>query len=46
VLGGVPYARLDPARPELSNLIIVASTELNTDADRAAYVTALKQVLA
>ena len=33
-------------RPSLRDLIIVASTEVNTDEDRAAYVKALKEVLA
>jgi glycine dehydrogenase subunit 1 len=46
VLGGVPFRRLDPGRPDLSDLIIVAATELNTAADRDAYVTALTEVLA
>ncbi len=46
ILGGVPASRLDPGRPELRDLIIVASTEVNTDEDRAAYATALKEVLA
>jgi glycine dehydrogenase subunit 1 len=46
VLGGVPASRLDPSRPELKNLVIVASTEVNTDEDRAAYATALAKVLA
>ena len=46
VLGGVPVSRLEPGRPELADLIVVASTEINTDADRAAYATALKEVLA
>jgi glycine dehydrogenase subunit 1 len=46
VLGGVPASRLDPDRPELRDLIIVASTEVNTDEDRAAYAAALKEVLA
>ena len=46
VLGGVPASRLDPARPGLRDLIIVASTEVNTDEDRAAYAGALKEVLA
>src|SRR3954471_20818750 len=46
VLGGVPASRLDPSRPELRNLIIVASTEVNTDEDRAAYAKALREVLA
>jgi glycine dehydrogenase subunit 1 len=45
VLGGVPVSRLDPGRPELRDLIVVAATETNTDADRAAYVAALKEVL-
>ena len=46
VLGGVPYARLDPGWPELSDLIIVAATELNTEDDRIAYAKALAEVLA
>jgi len=46
ILGGVPASRLDPGRSELRDLIIVASTEVNTDKDRAAYVKALKEVLA
>jgi glycine dehydrogenase subunit 1 len=45
VLGGVSVSRLEPGRPELADLIVVASTEVNTDADRAAYVAALKEVL-
>jgi glycine dehydrogenase subunit 1 len=46
VLGGVPCARLAPDNPDLRDLIIVASTEVNTDEDRAAYAQALKEVLA
>ena len=45
VLGGVPVSRLIPGQPELARLIVVASTEVNSDADRAAYVAALKEVL-
>jgi glycine dehydrogenase subunit 1 len=45
VLGGVPASRLSPDNPELADLIIVASTEVNTDEDRAAYVAALADVL-
>jgi glycine dehydrogenase subunit 1 len=41
VLGGVPVSRLEPGRPELADLIVVASTEVNTDDDRAAYARAL-----
>jgi glycine dehydrogenase subunit 1 len=46
VLGGVPASRLDPSRPELRDLIIVAATEVNTEADRATYAKALREVLA
>jgi glycine dehydrogenase subunit 1 len=45
VLGGVPVSRLEPGRPELADLIVVASTEVNTDEDRAAYAKALGEVL-
>ena len=45
VLGGVPASRLYPGNPDMRNLIIVASTEVNTDEDRAAYVKALSEVL-
>jgi glycine dehydrogenase subunit 1 len=45
VLGGVPVSRLEPDKPDLANLILVASTEINTDDDRAAFAAALKEVL-
>jgi glycine dehydrogenase subunit 1 len=45
VLGGVPVSRLEPDRPELENLIVVASSEVNTDEDRAAYVKALRELM-
>ncbi len=45
VLGGVPVSRLEPERPDLADLLVVAATELNTDADRAAYAAAVKEVL-
>jgi len=45
ILGGVPVSRLEPDRPELADLIVIACTETNTDADRAALVAALKEVL-
>ncbi len=45
ILGGVPVSRIDPDRPELADLIVVAATEINTDEDRAAYATALQGVL-
>jgi glycine dehydrogenase subunit 1 len=44
VLGGVPVSRLLPKRHE--DLIVVAASEVNTEEDRAAYVKALKEVLA
>ncbi|MGE0612222.1 MAG: aminomethyl-transferring glycine dehydrogenase subunit GcvPA [Hyphomicrobiales bacterium] len=46
VLGGVAMSRLEPGHEELEGLIVVASTEVNTDADRAAYAKALEEVLA
>jgi len=46
VLAGVPVSRLEPDQPLLEDLIVVASTEVNDDADRAALVAALKEVLA
>lgn len=45
VLGGVPVSRLMPEQADLHDLVIVAATEINSDEDRAAYVTALKEVL-
>jgi glycine dehydrogenase subunit 1 len=45
VLGGVPASRLYPGNPDFDDLIIVASTEVNSDEDRAAYVKALREIL-
>ena len=45
VLAGVRVSRLSPAHPELADLILVASTEVNSDDDRAAYAKALAEVL-
>lgn len=44
VLGGVPASRLYPDAG-LDDLLIIAASETNTDADRAAYAAALKEVL-
>jgi glycine cleavage system P protein (glycine dehydrogenase) subunit 1 len=44
VLAGVPVSRLLP-RAGLDDLLLVASSEVNTDEDRAAFVAALKQEL-
>ena len=46
VMGGVPVSRLEPGRPELADLIVVAATEVNTDEDRSAFVVALEEVQA
>ena len=45
MLGGVPVSRLIPGKAQLADLIIVASTEINTDEDRARFVQALGEVL-
>jgi len=45
VLGGVPASRLMPGRKVAKDLIIVAATEVTTDADRAAYRACLEEVL-
>ena len=45
VLGGVPRLAARCRTPELDDLIVVASTEVNTDEDRAAYRRRLKEVL-
>jgi glycine dehydrogenase subunit 1 len=44
VLGGVPVSRLLPDKG-LDDLILAASSEVNTEADRAAFVEALQGVL-
>jgi glycine dehydrogenase subunit 1 len=44
VLAGVPVSRLLP-NAGLDDLLLVASTEVNTDDDRAAFAAALKEVL-
>lgn len=45
VLGGVRASRLWPGEKSIDDLIVVASTEVNTDDDRAAYAAALSEVL-
>jgi len=45
ILGGVRASRLWPGQSDLDDLIVIASTEVNTDEDRAAYASALKEVL-
>jgi len=45
ILAGVPVSRLEPGRSELANLLVVASTEVNTVEDRTAFAAALQAVL-
>jgi glycine dehydrogenase subunit 1 len=45
VLGGVPASRLLPKERGVENLLVVAATEVNTDADRTAFADALREVL-
>jgi glycine dehydrogenase subunit 1 len=45
ILGGVPVSRLEPDDPTVENLIILAATELTTDADIAALCAALAEEL-
>jgi glycine dehydrogenase subunit 1 len=45
VLGGVPVSRLYPNEPSLANLLLLAATETNTDADMDALAGVLKELL-
>ena len=45
ILAGVPASRLDPEQPDVANLLVLAATELTTDADIAALCTALTEAL-
>ncbi len=45
VLGGVPVSRLLPLRRDLRDLIVVASSETNTNGDRASFARTLTEVL-
>lgn len=45
ILGGVPVSRFHPTYPELAEVMLVAATEMNTDADVDALVDALKEIL-
>ena len=44
LLAGVPVSRLDP-RPEFAHLLLIAATELNTDADMNALAIGLREAL-
>ena len=45
ILAGVPVSRLCPGHEELANLLIVAATETNTEADMDALCSALVEVV-
>jgi glycine dehydrogenase subunit 1 len=45
VLAGVPVSRLYPDRPELANLLLVAATETNPEADMDEFAAKLQEVL-
>ena len=45
ILGGVPFSRLVPRDRSVRDLIVVAATEMTTDADREAYAAALEEIL-
>ncbi len=44
VIAGLPVSRLEPGKDELSDLIVVAVTEMSTTEDRAAFIQALREV--
>jgi glycine cleavage system P protein (glycine dehydrogenase) subunit 1 len=45
ILGGIPVSRFYPKEKPLADLLLVAATETNTDADMDALAGALKEVL-
>ena len=45
ILAGIPLSRLYPSNPAMADLLLVATTETNTDEDAAALVNALREVL-
>ena len=45
ILAGVPVSRLIPDDPHVDNLVVLAATELTTDADIAALCAGLKEAL-
>ncbi|WP_237154526.1 aminomethyl-transferring glycine dehydrogenase subunit GcvPA [Oryzibacter oryziterrae] len=45
ILAGVPVRRIEPRQTGLDDLIVLASTEVTTDEDRAALVAGLTEVL-
>lgn len=45
ILGGVPVSRLEPGKPDLANLIVVAATELTTNEDIDVFAAGLRELL-
>jgi glycine dehydrogenase subunit 1 len=45
VLAGVPVSRLYPDNDDLSDLLLIAATETNTEADMDALCAGLKDAL-
>ncbi|ODN71401.1 aminomethyl-transferring glycine dehydrogenase subunit GcvPA [Methylobrevis pamukkalensis] len=45
ILAGVPVSRLEPRHAQLSDLLVVAASEVNTEEDRDAFVAGLREVL-
>jgi glycine dehydrogenase subunit 1 len=45
ILAGVPVSRLLPDDARMERLLVIASTEVNTDDDRAALVAALREAI-
>ena len=46
ILAGVPFSRFHPGEPAFADLLIVATTEINTADDLDRFATALQEVLA
>ena len=45
IVAGLPVSRLEPKRPELADLLVVAATETVTEGDIAWFVRALEEAL-
>jgi glycine dehydrogenase subunit 1 len=45
ILGGIPVSRLEPQRPDVADLLVVAATELTTDEDIRRLAAALGELL-
>ena len=45
IMAGLPVSRLEPGRPELADLLVVAATETVTEGDIAWFVWALEETL-